>query len=199
MKIFKILGIIIISTVGLILLSIIIVNILGTRTDIVNGVNSDKIKKVKPGMTLEQVTSILGLPYKIDASQGLHNFDCKKPRHRLSIEINKLTDIKLIVDNFYNDTNYCCEGNKEDMQTKGVTMTYTRPVSFSKYYPMLWVHIDSNYRVYSIYAKRYEGFLGLDDLTIYSLSCDFDTLTSKLDYESTKEFINDKVFQDSFD
>jgi len=88
-------------------------------------------------MTLDQVTSILGLPNKIDASQGLHDLGCKNPRPRLNMEIDNSADIKLIVNSFYNDTNYCCEGNKEDMQNKGVTLTYTRPVTYSKYYPML--------------------------------------------------------------
>lgn len=158
------------SILGMVLLFVLVINIIGTRADIVDGVTGDKIKQVKSGLTLEQVISILGRPYKINTSPGLHNIDCPNPRPLLNMDINNNTDIRQIVDNIYNDTNYCCDGNKQDMQTKGVTLTYTRPVSFSKYYPMLWVHLDSTFKVWNVYAKQYDGLLGYDDRQIYSLT-----------------------------
>ncbi len=96
----------------------IFVNILGTQSDVVPEVTGNKIKEVKLGMTIEQVISILGRPYKIEASIGLHNLGCKIPRSRLDLDINNAIDIKSVIDNFYGETNYCCEGIKEDMQNK---------------------------------------------------------------------------------
>lgn len=186
------------SIVGLVLLLVLAVNIAGTRADIVEGVDGNKIKQVKPGMTLEQVISILGRPYKIDASRGIHKIGCKNPRPRLEMDINSSSDIKSIVDKIYNDTNYCCEGNKEDMQRKNLTLTFTRPVTFCKNYPMLWVHFDNDYKVYSVYAKSYDGILGLDDPGIYSLSWALDSTTLGMKQGTTKGFINEKLFNDCF-
>ena len=156
------------SIVGLIILFVLAVNILGVRSDIANNITGDKIKQVKKGMTLEQVVAILGRPYSINSLNGLHDFSCKTPKPRLEMDINNQTNIKAEVEKIYNDTNYCCEGNKEDIQNKFVTLTYTRPVHLSLHYPMLWVHLDSTYKVYSVYAKQYDGILGLDDPCIYS-------------------------------
>ena len=156
------------SIVGLILLFVLAVNILGVRSDIANNITGDKIKAIKKGMTLEQVVAILGRPYSINSLNGLHDISCKTPKPRLEIDINNQTNIKAEVEKIYNDTNYCCEGNKEDLQDKYVTLTYTRPVNFSKHYPMLWVHLDSTYRVSNVYAKQYDGLFGLDDPCIYS-------------------------------
>ena len=183
------------STVGLILLFVLGINLLGTRADIVDGVTGDKIKLIKPGWTLEQVVATLGRPYKIDASQGLHEIACPKPKSRLDIDINNSTDIRQVVNAFYNDTNYCCDGNKEDLQTMDITLTYTRPVRLSKYYPMLWVHLDSSFKVYSVYAKQYDGLLGFDDPSIYGMSWALDTSTMKSEIES---YIDEPNYNDCF-
>lgn len=199
MKIIKIFTITILSIIGLIFILVLMVNITGTRSDLVTGVTGNKIKAIKPGMTLEQVVSIMGQPYQIDASQGLHLLECKKSKARLVIDMDNTINIKTVVDNFYNDTNYCCEGNKEDMKNKEVTLTYSRPVKFSKYYPMIWIHLDSNFCVNSIYAKRYDGFLGVDDPGIYGLSSDFDEKTGESIIGKTNEFINEKAFKACFE
>jgi hypothetical protein len=183
------------STVGLILLLVICINLLGTRADIVDGVTGDKIKLIQPGWTLEQVVATLGRPFKIYASQGLHKIGCPKAKPRLNIDINNATDIRQVVNVFYSDTNFCCEGNKEDLQTKAVTLTYTRPVRLSKYYPMLWVHLDSSFKVYSVYAKQYDGLLGLDDPSIYGMSWAFDATKMKNNIES---YIDDPKYNDCF-
>ena len=47
-------------------------------------------------------------------------------------------------------------------------MTYSQPVKFARWYPMLWVHLRSNV-VMEVYGKRYVDW-GLDDVGVYSLS-----------------------------
>jgi hypothetical protein len=184
-------------TVGLILLFVLGINLLGTRANIVDSVTGDKIRLIQPGWALEQVVATLGRPYKIEASQGLHKIGCQNAKPRLDIDINNVTDIRQIVNVFYSDTNFCCEGNKEDLQTKAVTLTYTRPVRLSKHYPMLWVHLDSSFKVYSVYAKQYDGLLGFDDPSIYGKSWAFDatTMTMKNEIES---YIDETKFNDCF-
>lgn len=185
------------STVGLILLFVLGINLLGTRADIVDGVTGDKIKLIKPGWTLEQVVATLGRPYSIDASHGLHEIACPNPKPQLDIAINNSTDIRQVVNVFYNDTNFCCDGNREDLQTKNITLTYTRPVNLSKYYPMLWVHLDSSFKVYSVYAKQYDGLLGLDDPSIYGMSWTLDTKTMQMKNE-IESYIDEHKFNDCF-
>jgi hypothetical protein len=63
---------------------------------------------------------------------------------------------------------------------------------------MLWVHFDGNFEVYSVYAKRYEGHIGLDENTIYSLSWALNTTTHKMKYGVPDMFINDSLFLESF-
>lgn len=198
MKIIKTFAIISFSIAGLLLLFVLAVNVAGTRADIVEGVDGNKIKQVKLGMTLEEVISVLGRPYKVGAPKGIHNVNCKNLMPRSELDVNSSSDIKSIVDKFYNDTNYCCEGNKEDMQRKYITLTFTRPVTFCKNYPMLWVHVDNDYKVISVYAKCYDGILGLDDPGIYSLSLAIDTATSGIKYGTAQSFINEKLFNDCF-
>jgi hypothetical protein len=198
MAIIKALGKTILTVGGLILLLIMAVNIIGTRSDIVDGVTGTKIKQVKPGMTIEQVISILGSPYSINALKGIHNNSCKKRQPRLYMEVNSSTNIKATVDRFYSEQHYCCEGNKQDMQTKNVTLTFTQPVIFSKNYPMLWVHFDSDYKVSRVYAKSYEGILGLNDRCIYSLSWAFDAKTMEMRQDTVTMFINNELFKKSF-
>jgi hypothetical protein len=190
------LSLIIISIIGIILCFVLAINILGYRSDIANGVTGDKIKEIQMGMTLEEVISILGKPYEIESLAGLHDFNCKNPKPRLEMSIDENTDIIRIVDNIYNDGNYCCEGNEEDIQRgKRVTLTYTKPVLFSKYYPMLWVHLDSNYRVWNVFAKRYEF---MDDVCLYSLSWKYDETTLEVKPDKVSLFINKDLFNECF-
>jgi hypothetical protein len=49
----------------------------------------------------------------------------------------------------------------------GITLTYSRPVAFAQWYPMLWVHLHDG-QVISVYAKRYVAW-GMDDLGVYEL------------------------------
>jgi hypothetical protein len=180
--------------IGIILCLVLVINILGYRLNIANEITGDKIKKIEMGMTLEQVISILGKPYEIETLAGLHNFSCKNPKTRLEMNISENTDIIYIVDSIFSDTNFCCDGNEEDIKRgKRVTLIYTKPVRLSKYYPMLWVQLDSNYRVWGVSAKRYEF---MDDVCVYSLSWKTDTATETQGEISL--FINDALFNKCF-
>ncbi len=132
MKTIKVLSLI----VGIILCFIFVINTLGYRSNVANGITGDEIKKIEMGMTLEQVISILGKPYEINGLEVQHGFSCKNSNF-LETSVNENTDIIHIVDSFFNDTS-CCEAYKEDRQLldKRVTLIYTKPVRFSKYYPI---------------------------------------------------------------
>jgi hypothetical protein len=195
-KTFKIISIIILSTLSIILCFILVINILGYRSNIANGITGTDIKEIEVGMTLEEVISILGQPYEIHTLAGLHDFSCKNPKPRLEMNVDKNTDIVYVVDNIFNATDYCCDGNEEDIRRgKRVTLTYTQPVRLSKYYPMLWVHLDSNYRVWSVFAKRYKF---MDNICIYSLSSQNDTTIFQEIPDKTELFINDELFNKCF-
>ncbi|MCL2040522.1 MAG: hypothetical protein FWG84_00600 [Bacteroidales bacterium] len=182
--------------ISIILCFVLVFNILGYRSNIANGITGTEIKKIKMGMTLEEVISILGKPYEISTLAGLHNLDCKNPKPNLEMDVDESTDIVHIVDSIFNDTNYCCEGNEEDIQRgKRVTLTYTKPVRFSKYYPMLWIHLDSTYRVWNVFAKRYAF---LDDLCIYSLSWKNDETTLEEIPGEINLIINEEIFSKCF-
>lgn len=191
MKITKVLSVIL----GIILCLVLVINIFGNRSNIVNGITGFEIKKIEMGMTLEQVISILGKPYEIKNYYGLHDVSCKNPIF-LETSVDENTDIIHIVDSFFKAL-HCCEDYKEDRQKfdKRVTLTYTKPVCFSKYYPMLWVHLDSNYRVHGVFAKRY-GFI--DDVEIYSLSWKTDTTTLEEIPNEISLFINNDLFNKCF-
>ncbi len=53
---------------------------------------------------------------------------------------------------------------------RGVTLTYSRPMSFARWYPMLWIHLLEG-RVISVYAKRYILW-GMDDIGVYGLGAE---------------------------
>jgi hypothetical protein len=196
MRAIKVLSLIILSIIGIILCLILVINILGYRANIANGITGTEIKEIKLGMTLEQVISILGKPYKIEGLAGLHDFDCKNPKPRLEMNVNENTDIISIVDSIFNNIDYCCDGNKEDIKRgKRVTLTYTKPIRLSKYYPMFWVHLDCNYRVRNVFAKRYEF---IDDICIYSLSWKTDEITLEEIPGEVSLSINDELFDKCF-
>ncbi len=150
-----------------------------------SGINANKntihysdIEKIHIGMPLDSVVLELGQPYAFSSDLGCHDLTCKNPRVVSDIKMTKGTDVVHYVDSIYQDTNYCCEANRENMRNieKHVTLDYTEEPSFLKSifnspmftYPMLWIHLDSNYRVSEVYAKYYGK--GWDEKCIYSLS-----------------------------
>ena len=186
-----------IRVLTLIILSVVVCISCMDKSNIANGITGDKIKEIKTGMTLEDVVSILGMPYEIDCADRMHNVTCKNPRIEREISVNENTDIIHIVDGIYNDTNYCCDAYKESMQRVGkeVTLTYTKSPALLRgfvIYTMLWVHLDSNYCVRSVYAKRYEGPEGF---CIYSSSKKSDETILEGKQEA---FINEELFNKCF-
>lgn len=158
------------------------------------------IEKVYIGMPLDSVFLVLGQPYAFGSNLGCHDLTCKSPRVVSDIGMTKGTDIIHVIDSIYQDSNYCCKANREMMRNidKNATLTYTKKpsflMSFLKSYPMLWVHLDSVYRVSGVYAKYYEA----DDRCIYSLSSN--TLFS--DGESREDhiefFVDTTLFRKCF-
>lgn len=51
-----------------------------------------------------------------------------------------------------------------------ITLTYSKPAYFAKWYPMLWIHLRND-RVVDIYAKRYIDW-GTDDIGVYGTGND---------------------------
>jgi hypothetical protein len=187
MKIIKIFGLTILSFIGFILCVVLVIKVLELRTNIANGITGTEIKQIEIGMSFEETISILGKPFEISASGNHHNLSCENPKSGLEKSIVKNTDIICIVDNYFNDTIYCCDGNEEAKKRfgKNVTLTYTKRPCFLRNlfsnFPMLWVHLDSNYCVRSVYARE----LDLDlKPVIYSLS-------KKIDYETWEEIPNE--------
>lgn len=173
------------AIIGFVLI-IIYVNIYNNPT-LLTKVNADNILKIEPGMTLEQVFSILDKPLKISALRGIHNINCSKPNPILEKNVNDKTDIRKLVNDFISSQKYCCEGNKEDIeQLNNITLTYTKE-EFYFSYPMLWIHLDKSYKVTSIYAKEYEaGFIG-DNSEIYSFNWVLDSKNTKSEKSINKE------------
>lgn len=134
--------------------------ILNSRSNI----KGENIKKIEGGMSLDDLESLIGKPVEIIESPGLHDIGCKNPRE-LKIDANK--KMSLSIEEFYGDTNYCCEGNREDLQDKNVSLTYTERKTLG--HAMLWVDLDSTLKVSGVYVKRYD-FLDLDGKHVYSLS-----------------------------
>ncbi len=179
------------------LITIFIFQSCSKRSDSFERVTGNKLKQIKLGMTIENVISNIGKPIKINASRTLHDGNCKNPRLGLEKKINSTSDIRNIIDSYYKDKKYCCDGNKEDLKEKVITLQYTKPNYLSKKYPMLWIHLDDNYKVNCVYAKEYSGFLDFDGFEIYSLSWEFD-LKTKTQKNNVDYFIDNEKFNEYF-
>jgi len=142
------------------------------KRDLSGEFSATEIRQIQVGMNLEDVQEILGQPYQITSLAGLHEMTCKRQKSRLTEDIGTKSDIKQLVNQKFSETDYCCEGNKEDLENKRVTLVYTKRQEFSRHYPMLWIHLDSNFQVENVFAKQYDGYLGLDYPCIYSLTAE---------------------------
>ena len=67
-------------------------------------------------------------------------------------------------------------------------------MSILKSYPMLWVHLDSNYRVSSVYAKYYDA----DDKCIDSLSSNTIFSDEERRDEHVELFVDTTLFRKCF-
>ena len=165
-----------------------------------NSIQYCDIEQIYIGMPLDSVVQLLGQPYTFNSDLGCHDLTCEHPHVVSDIKMRKETDIIHVIDSIYRDTNYCCQTNREMMRTieKNTTLTYTkRPLSLMsilKSYPMLWVHLDSNYRVSSVYAKYYDA----DDKCIYSLSSNTIFPEEKERDVHVKLFVDTTMFRKCF-
>ncbi len=148
-------------------LSYAFVNLSWTKSDISGHFRASDIREVKLGDSLEQVLEILGLPYELRALDGKHMSPCAGQKETVQVSADSLTDIRQIINATFADTNYCCSGNEQDLSYKRSTLVYTKPVENTLFYPMLWVHLDSNFKVYLVFAKRYDNIIGIDETEIY--------------------------------
>ncbi len=161
-------------------------------------VKSDNILKITPGMTMDQVFDIIGRPLSITGLHGIHKTGCRNPNPTLDIDINKDTDIKKSVHDFICNQKYCCDGNKRDLEEfDNITLVYTKS-GFLFSYPMLWVHLDTSFKVNNVYAKEYEGGLLGDDPGIYGFGWAMDSTYTKWDYTKTDKWINKEKFHSCF-
>jgi hypothetical protein len=161
-------------------------------------VTSTNILRVTPGMPLEEVFNILGRPYGISCLHGIHNIGCVSPNPRLDQAVNQTTDVRKLVRSFIESQKSCCEGNKRELaEFNNITLVYTeRGLFFS--YPMLWVHLDTSFRVKDVYAKEYEGGFFGDDPGIYGFGWATDSTGIKLDYTRTEKWMNEEKFYRCF-
>lgn len=157
-------------------------------------VKSDNILKITPGMTMDQVFNILGRPFTVTGLHGIHKIGCSNPNSMLDEDINENTDIKILVRDVISNQKYCCDGNKEDIEGfDNITLVYTeRGMLFC--YPMLWVHLDTSFKVNNVYAKEYEGGLLGDDPAIYGFGWAMDSTYTKWDYTKTDKWMNKEKF-----
>lgn len=161
-------------------------------------VKSDNILKITPGMTMDHVFSILGRPFSVTGLHGIHKIGCSNPNPMLDEDINENTNIKKLVYDFISNQKYCCEGNKEDIEGfDNITLVYTKRGLFFSY-PMLWVHLDTSFRVNNVYAKEYEGGLLGDDPGIYGYGWAMDSTYTKWDYSKTDKWMNKEKFYRCF-
>ena len=169
----------------LIVITFITVNFSIAKRDLAGEFSATEIRQIQVGMDLKDVQDILGQPYQISSLAGLHELTCTRQKSRLEEDIDLNSDIRQLVNQKFLETDFCCGGNKDDLANKRVTLVYTKRQQFSRNYPMLWVHLDSNFQVVNVFAKQYDGILGFDDLSIYSLTAD-------------SHFENTELFENNF-
>jgi hypothetical protein len=168
---------------------------LPTVTHIANGIKSEDIRKIWPGMSMEQVLKILGRPYGFNALMGMHTIGCATgDTQEYDIEVTDDLTIRKRIAELLNDSIWCCDGNREDKMHKQFCFTYTRNVSLFPH-PMLRVHFDGNYEVSFVYAKKYAGW---DSYCIYNCSWKWDDLRQTDIKGDTSLFIDQADFADCF-
>ncbi|WP_276134397.1 hypothetical protein [Polluticoccus soli] len=178
----------------LLMLNIVLALPLITCSDVAPGVSADRIKKVNLGMKLEEVLALLGPPYNYEIAHQMHMMSCRNPaRGYYDVKPGEAKNICRKLERIFADTAFCCEGYRNDLNESGFTLEYTRPVEFYAY-PMLWVHFDHQFRVRSVFAKKYYW---LDEPVIYSLSHEIDS--NLLLIPGSKEmYISDWEFERTF-
>lgn len=124
------------------------------------------IKAIEVGMLVNEVIDTIGLPVEIKANWHI-DIDLKgKP------VIEKATSKEAVLNqlNKWQEDKTCCPERDEESKYRRYTFTYSRGVVGFRDYLMIWVHFDKELKVESVYVKRYEGGIGLEEFEMYSLS-----------------------------
>lgn len=122
----------------LIFLVILIYPMTHGRSKLSNKVTVESIRKIRLGMVKEEVIEILGKPFYVGKmfEMGVVTVYYERDFEKDELEREKKTGDKI-------------KGN--------FTLCFSKPVPYSLWYPMLWVHFI-NGKVSSVYAKRYDFF-----------------------------------------
>jgi hypothetical protein len=163
----------------------------GCKPDIANDITGDRIKKIKIGMPLKEVISILGKPEKIEALSGIHIIGCPNQKPRFEMNVHKNTDIIHIVDSVYSDSTFCCWGNYSSNIERGqvATLVYAEPQPFINTLSFV-VGFDNSYCVNGMTVKKYTWGI-LDEGWVCFLAEDENSHTSEL-------ITNDDLFNQYF-
>lgn len=144
------------------------------------GVTAAGIRRVRPGMTPNQVTAILGRPYRFSSIKGSNTHyaaTCADfAATQLEVELTDTTDIAGLFRRVAADTTvHSCDTHDERKHDRNSTFAYSQPGGPFRTYPMLWVHFNQQARVSNVCAKEYAA----DDHCIYALAAD--TIGNMLD------------------
>lgn len=191
------------SFIALVLGSLMIIMGCRRANDNRHPIQYSDIEKIYIGMPFDSVVSVLGMPYTFSSNLGDHDLSCKCPRDVSDIKMTTKTDFVRFIDSVFQDMNYCCEQNRKNMSVieKNATLDYTVEPSFFRSifnspmftYPMLWIHLDSNYRVSEVYAKYYGK--GWDEKCIYSL---YDNPDKDSQDDTVELFVDTALFRKCF-
>jgi hypothetical protein len=155
-------------------------------------ITTDKLSKLKIGMTYSQTVDIIGLPLTIDVLKSITHTgnDCKKSIDNSFLPV--LNDnLQFKIDSIYADTSYCCQGYKNGPIHNTSTFNYylepkhkNKPTINELIYlltqhPKLWVHFDKQGRLICYGLRLTMGIImGNESETIYegsngsSIICD---------------------------
>lgn len=156
-------------------------------------INVSSIRSIQPGDSLEKVVLMLGNPkeYSIETFVS-HRIGCDNPKGSIEGKFKNLSKLQEAITTQFKDTISCC--SPENRPHFNITITYTEPNYFFGY-PMLWVHLDRNRRVYGVYIKDYSL---LDDICIYSSSCNMNDSTFESIYNQQEHYENKEIFEEIF-
>jgi len=156
-------------------------------------ISAHTIRSIQPGDSLEKVLLTLGNPkeYHVETFTS-HKIGCKNPKGHIGGKFKSLSDLVQKISTQFNDTISCC--SPDDKPHFSITLTYTEPKYFLSH-PMLWVHLDKNRRVNSVYVKDYTFF---DDFCIYNSSCQQNDSTYEFIYHQKEHYEIEEIFEEVF-
>ena len=161
-------------------------------------VTNSSILNVKPGMCLDTVICKLGRPLKVTCFKRIHSERCSIPDRMLEMEVFQNTNIRKSLGAVLSRNLYCCPSNdKESDPGYSITLVYThRKMLISA--PMLWVHLDTAFRVIDIFSKEYAHGLFGDEEGIYCYSARGNLGLYEGPYAKTLKWMNKEKFDRYF-